>query len=201
MRENRTYGSEGGEGQTLPDPYRRCWRCGSSRTPRMDIVGFSVKHRLVVLLFVTILLAAGVFQARQLPIDAVPDITPNQVLVITRAPGFAPLDVERLVSTPMEAAMSGLPRLKRLRSISKYGLSIVYVTFEDGYDLNLARDQVFRRINDAKDRLPKNIPGTEMGPTTTGLGEIYQFQLKAPGRTLMEARNILEWEVAPKLRL
>jgi cobalt-zinc-cadmium resistance protein CzcA len=165
------------------------------------IVGFSVQHRMLVLLLVTILVAAGLYEARQLPIDAVPDVTPNQVLVMTRTPGLAPVEVERLITTPIETVMSGLPKLKRVRSVSKYGISVVYLQFADGHDTDLARAQVFHRLAEARERIPRGFGTPEMGPITTGLGEIYQFQLRGPGRSLMDLRSILEWDVGPKLRL
>ena len=165
------------------------------------LIALSVRYRVLVLLISLIVLAVGLYDARRLPIDAVPDVTPNQVMVMTRAPGLAPLEIERLVTTPLEQAMSGLPRLKRIRSVSKYGLSVVYVQFADGYDVNLARDQVFRRMNEARERIPRGFGAPEIGPITTGLGEIFQFQVRGAGRSLMDLRAILEWDIAPKLRL
>ena len=165
------------------------------------LIALSIRYRVLVLLVAGLLLAAGLYDARRLPIDAVPDVTPNQVMVMTRAPGLAPLDIERLVTAPIERVMSGLPRLKRIRSVSKYGLSVVYVQFADDYDLNLARDQVFQRLGEARERIPRGFGTPEMGPITTGLGEIYQFQVRGPGRSLMDLRAILDWDVAPKLRL
>ncbi|HUA57019.1 MAG TPA: CusA/CzcA family heavy metal efflux RND transporter [Candidatus Sulfotelmatobacter sp.] len=165
------------------------------------IIALSVRYRVLVLLLSLIVLALGLYDARFLPIDAVPDVTPNQVMVMTRAPGLAPLEIERLVTAPLEQVMSGLPRLKRIRSVSKYGLSVVYIQFDDGYDFNLARDQVFQRMNEARERIPRGFGAPEMGPVTTGLGEIYQFQVRGAGRSLMDLRSILEWDIAPKLRL
>jgi cobalt-zinc-cadmium resistance protein CzcA len=165
------------------------------------IVDLSVKHRVLVVLLTGIMLVLGLHEARRLPIDAVPDITPNQVLVMTRAPGLAPLEIERLVTMPLETAMAGLPHLKRVRSVSKYGLSVIYLQFEDGYDFHLARDQVFRRMSEAREQVPRGFGPPEMGPVTTGLGEIYQFELRGRGRSLMDLRSILEWDISPKLRL
>ncbi len=165
------------------------------------LVALSVRHRTLVLLLVTILVVAGLFEARRLPIDAVPDVTPNQVLVMTQAPGLAPVEVERLVTLPVETVMSGLPKLKRIRSVSKYGISVVYLQFEDGHDPDLARSHVFHRLADARERIPRGFGEPEMGPITSGLGEIYQFQLRGPGHSLMDLRSILEWDIGPKLRL
>jgi cobalt-zinc-cadmium resistance protein CzcA len=165
------------------------------------LIALSIRYRVLVLLLAGLLLAAGLDAARRLPIDAVPDVTPNQVMVMTRAPGLAPLDIERLVTTPVERVMSGLPRLKRIRSVSKYGLSVVYIQFADDYDANLAREQVFRRLAEARERIPRGFGTPELGPITTGLGEIFQFQVRGAGRSLMDLRAILDWDVAPKLRL
>ncbi len=165
------------------------------------LIALSVRYRVLVLLLTGLLLVMGLYEASRLPIDAVPDITPNQVMVMTRAPGLAPLDIERLITAPIEQAMGGLPHLKRVRSVSKYGLSIVYVQFDDSYELNLARDQVFGRINETRERIPRGFGTPEMGPVTTGLGEIYQFQVRGVGRSLMDLRSILEWDITPKLRL
>src|SRR5262249_6790179 len=126
-------------GRRLPAQVDPVARPDRQRLTMGALVGLSVKHRVLVVLFTTIMLALGIHQAQRLPIDAVPDVTPTQVLVMTRAPGLAPLEIERMITGPVELAMSGLPRLKRVRSVSKYGLSVIYIQFEDGYDLGQAR--------------------------------------------------------------
>ena len=135
-----------------------------------------------------------------LPIDAVPDITPNQVLVLTRAPSLSPLEVEQLLSFPVETAMSGLPGVQRIQSVSKAGLSYVAIYFRDDMDPYFSRRLVMERMPQAREAIPEGVGTPEMGPIATGLGEIYQFKVSGPRYSLMELRSILDWQIAPKLR-
>lgn len=121
--------------------------------------------------------------------------------MLTRAPSLSPLEVEQLLSFPVEMAMSGLPGVRHIQSTSKYGLSYVAIYFEDGMDPYFCRNLVNERLSQAKEAIPSRIGVPEMGPISTGLGEIYQFKVTGPGRTPMELRTILDWNIAPKMRL
>ena len=138
------------------------------------IIRFSVSHRLIVMLLVVILIGAGWYSLRRLPIDAVPDVTNVQVQVLTAAPSLAPLEIERQITFPVEVAMSGLPNIQEIRSISKFGLSAVTIVFDDSIDTYFARQLVLERLSQAREQIPENIGSPEMGPISTGLGEIYQ---------------------------
>jgi cobalt-zinc-cadmium resistance protein CzcA len=166
------------------------------------LIRFSVTNRLIVLLMVGIMAAAGFYSLQNLPIDAVPDVTNVQVQVLTAAPSLAPLEIERQVTFPVETAMSGLPGIKEIRSVSKFGLSAVTIVFEDSVDTYFARQLVLERLSDARDQIPENIGSPEMGPISTGLGEIYQYELKAgPGSTYdaTALRTIQDWNVRRQL--
>ncbi len=176
-----------------------------------EVVALCLRWRVLVLAFVALVGVAGARAALGLPIDAVPDITNVQVQVLTRAPSLGPVDVERMITFPVESSMSGLPAVTEIRSVSRFGLSAVTVVFEDGTDLLRARQLVFERLAQARDRLP---PGTspDLGPMSTGLGEVLQFEVRserpcAPGapdteacHSAMELRSLLDWFVAFELR-
>jgi cobalt-zinc-cadmium resistance protein CzcA len=164
------------------------------------ILEWSLKNRFLVLALWAIVAVAGVWAMVTLPIDAVPDVTNVQVQVLTSAPALGPEEVERFVTTPVELAMSGLPQLAEVRSISRFGLSAVTVVFHDGTDIYFVRQLVNERLQAARDAIPKGYGEPELGPVSTGLGEIYQFEVRGEGKSLMELRTILEWEVAPRLR-
>ncbi len=160
-----------------------------------------VRRRWLVMVLTLGVVAGGWFNLRQLAIDAVPDISPKQVMVLTEATGLGPLEVERLVSFPIETAMTGLPLLKGVRSTSRFGLSAVYVTFEDGADAQTARAQVLERLQNAQAMLPSGVGTPALGPFATGLGEILEFELRGPGFTPMELYQMLQWRIVPQLRL
>jgi cobalt-zinc-cadmium resistance protein CzcA len=176
------------------------------------IVTFSVRNRPLVIFAVLLVGALGLRAADELPIDAVPDVTNVQVQVLTKAPALGPLEVEQLISYPVESVMAGLPRLTEIRSVSKFGLSAVTIVFEEGTDIYLARQLVAERLAEAREAIPEGYGNPEMGPISTGLGEIYQFEVRgepmcaadAPDTddcyTPMELRTILDWYVAPQLR-
>lgn len=164
------------------------------------LVEIALRYRVLVVLSTLFVAALGVISMRMLPIDAQPDITPNQVVVLTRAPSLSPLEVEKLLSYPVEIAMSGLPGVRRIQSTSKYGLSYVAVYFEDNMDPYFCRRLVMERLPQAKEAIPTEIGVPEMGPISTGLGEIFQFKVVGPNRSQMDLRSILDWEIAPKLR-
>ncbi|MGI4946625.1 MAG: efflux RND transporter permease subunit, partial [Janthinobacterium lividum] len=160
-----------------------------------------VRRRWLVMILALGVVAGGWFNLRQLAIDAVPDISPKQVMILTEATGLGPLEVERLVSFPIETAVSGLPMLQGVRSTSRFGLSAVYVTFEDGADVQTARSQVAERLQQAQSMLPPGIGTPALGPFATGLGEILEFELRGPGFTPMELYQLLQWRIVPQLRL
>jgi cobalt-zinc-cadmium resistance protein CzcA len=164
------------------------------------IVGWSLRHRAVVLLGTALLVFIGVRSAIDLPIDAVPDVTNVQVQIITAAPALSPVEVEQYVSTAVERAMAGIPRVEEIRSISKYGVSVVTVVFEDGTDIYFARQMVVERMREAEDAVPAQYGRPEMAPISTGMGEVYQFVLRGTGHSLMELEETLDWYVGPQLR-
>jgi len=167
-----------------------------------SLIRFSVAQRLLVLLAVLLLSGAGVYSLKNLPIDAVPDVTNVQVQVLTAAPALAPLDVERQITFPVEVAMSGLPDIAEIRSVSKFGLSAVTVVFIDKIDIYFARQLVLERLSQAREQIPENIGAPEMGPISTGLGEIYQYELKSKNPEEYDAtalRTIQDWSVRRQL--
>jgi cobalt-zinc-cadmium resistance protein CzcA len=166
------------------------------------LIRFSVVHRLLVLMLVALLACAGIYSAFRLPIDAVPDVTDVQVQVLTSAPSLAPLEIERQITFPVEVAMSGLPGVTGIRSSSKFGLSAVTVVFEESTDIYFARQLVLERLAQAREQIPPNIGMPQMGPISTGLGEIYQYELTAApgsGYDTMALRTIQEWSVRRQL--
>ncbi|MBX3250181.1 MAG: efflux RND transporter permease subunit [Myxococcales bacterium] len=170
-----------------------------------------LKWRLLVFAFVAIVAAVGVRSAQQLPIDAVPDITNVQVQVLTNVPALGPVDVERTITFPVESSMSGLPGVEQIRSVSRFGLSAVTIVFEEDTDLLRARQLISERLVQARERLPEGA-SPELGPLSSGLGEIFQFEVRAEDMcaadlpdtdecyTPMELRSVLDWFVAYELR-
>ncbi len=142
------------------------------------IIEFSVKNKLIVGLFVIALIGFGIYQTTKLPIDAVPDITDNQVQVITIAPSFGATDIERLVTFPIEQANSNISGMKEIRSFSRFGLSLVTIVFDDDVDVYWARQQVAERLQQVQSEIPQGIGTPTLGPVSTGLGEIYQYVVK-----------------------
>ncbi len=163
------------------------------------LIDLSLRHRLVVLLLAGLLVVAGIQAFRGLPIDAFPDVTNIQVTVISQAATFSPLEVEQLVSYPIEQAVAGLPHSVEVRSLSKFGLSVVTVVFEDGTDIYFARQLVLERLIGARDALPEGVE-SGLGPISTGLGEVFQYTLESSERDLMELRTLQDWVVRPILR-
>lgn len=164
------------------------------------IVAWALDYRFVVILAAVLATGVGLYSLGQLPVDAVPDITPNQVLVLTRAPSLSPLEVEKFLTFPVETAMSGLPGVEKIQSVSKFGLSYVAVYFEEKMEPYFCRRLVLERMPQAREAIAPGMGTPEMGPITTGLGEIYMFRVTGKNRPLMELRSILDWEIAPKLR-
>lgn len=166
------------------------------------IIRFSVHQRLLVTLLVAVMIGLGVYSLIQLPLDAVPDVTNVQVQILTPAPALATVEVERQITFPVEVAMSGLPGLTELRSLSRAGLSAVTVVFTDATDVYAARQLVLERLTRAREAIPPEIGSPQMGPIATGLGEIYQYELRtAPGSPfdLKALRTIQDWSVRRQL--
>lgn len=171
------------------------------------IIGFSVYNRGIVLLFTCVLAIAGFYSFQTLPIDAVPDITNNQVQVNTTIEGLAPEEIERTITFPVESSMRGLAGVEQVRSITRFGLSQVTVVFKDGVDIYRARQVVSERLQGVLPNIPKGAKA-DLGPISTGLGEIYQYTLdvEKPAsdpaermKQLMEVKSVQEWFVKPRL--
>ena len=168
------------------------------------IIEFSIKNKLIIGLFVIGLLGYGVYEVTKLPIDAVPDITNNQVQVITIAPSFGATDIERLVTFPIEQANNNISGLKEIRSFSRFGLSLVTIVFDDETDIYWARQQVGERLQKIQSQIPQGIGNPELGPVSTGLGEIYQYVLRVKEGSSKkydetELRTIQDWIVRRQL--
>ena len=168
------------------------------------IIEFAIKNKLIVGLFTIALIIYGSFELTKLPIDAVPDITNNQVQIITTAPSYGATDIERLVTFPVEQANSNISGIKEIRSYSRFGLSLVTLVFNDDVDVYWARQQVAERLLVVQEQIPKGIGKPEMGPISTGLGEIYQYAVKAKKGyekryDITELRTIQDWVVRRQL--
>lgn len=157
--------------------------------------------RFLVLSLLALILVGGIAATLDLPIEAVPDISPQQVLVTAIAPGLATEEIEKFITFPVESSMAGLPGLIDLRSISRSGVSVVYVQFNDTTDINLDRARVQERMAQAKALISVPNVTLGMGPLSTGLGEVFQFELKGPNYTLMDLNRLITWTVAPQLKL
>ena len=169
-----------------------------------QIIKFSIKNKLIIGALVLALIGWGIYSLRQLPIDAVPDITNNQVQIITSAPSQSATDIERLVTFPIELTMASIPDTEEIRSFSRFGLSVVTVVFKDNVDIYWARQQISERLTEAKNQIPEGIGTPEMAPVTTGLGEIYQYTVYAQKGyedkyDAMELRSIQDWLVRRQL--
>ncbi|MCO4293897.1 CusA/CzcA family heavy metal efflux RND transporter [Solitalea sp. MAHUQ-68] len=168
------------------------------------IIYFSIKNKLVIGLFTLALIAVGVYSLTRLPIDAVPDITNNQVQIITYAPSQSAPDIERLVTYPVEQTMATIPGIEEVRSFSRFGLSVVTVVFKDNIDVYWARQQINERLGKAKELIPDGVGAPEMAPVTTGLGEIYQYAIHPQKGyeqkfNATELRTIQDWIVKRQL--
>ncbi|CAN5820696.1 CusA/CzcA family heavy metal efflux RND transporter [soil metagenome] len=164
------------------------------------IVELSLQNRVVVALVVLLLAGLGIQSFRTLPIDAVPDVTNVQVQILTNAPGLSPLETEQLVSRPVELAMAGIPGSRIVRSVSRAGVSAVTVVFADDVTLSDARVLVSQRLASAREAVPVAASRPEMGPLSTGVGEVYHFTIRWPGHDARAVRTLLDWEIARPLR-
>ncbi|MFT9459666.1 MAG: CusA/CzcA family heavy metal efflux RND transporter [Acetobacter orientalis] len=160
-----------------------------------------IQARFLLLSLLALVIAGGVGATLGLPVEAVPDISPQQVLVTAIAPGLATEEVEKFITFPVESSMAGLPGISDLRSISRSGVSVVYIQFDDKTDINLDRARVSERMAQAKALITMPNVSLGMGPLSTGLGEVFQFQLKGAGYSLMDLNRLMTWTVAPQLKL
>src|SRR6266508_1963319 len=163
------------------------------------LIAAALRFRVFVIGATLLLIAAGAWALGNLNVDAFPDLTPNQVQVITVAPGLSPNEVENLVSYPMETAMMGLPRTRGVRSISKAGISVVTVSYDDDVDMYFARAQVTQRMQDAAGNLPDGVQ-PQLGPPATPMGEVFQYLVESDSLSLMELKNLQEYTIKPLLR-
>lgn len=161
---------------------------------------FSLRQRFVVVLGAILLVVLGILAWPQVNLDAVPDITTNQISINTETGGMSPEEVEKLVTFPIETAMGGIPGVEQVRSLSQFGLSQVNVVFRDDKDIYFARQLVSERLNGVKDELPDGVGSPTMGPVSTGLGDIYMYAIESPDRTPAQLRELQDWVIAPQLR-
>lgn len=164
------------------------------------IIDFSVRRKYIAIALTILIALGGVFSLLELPINSLPDVTPVQVLIITKAGRYSPYDVEKLVSFPIENTMNGLPDVREVRSISQFGLSAVTVEFNEETDIYFARQLVSQRLQSVVDDLPTGVSNPTLGPISTALGEIYQYTVRGEGHSLTELRTIQDWLIAPQLK-
>lgn len=164
------------------------------------LVRLCISARGLVLALLVLLLAAGGWAASRLPIDAIPDVSPVQVSVLTEAPGYSADEIERAVTFPLENALNGVPGMVQLRSTSRGDISAISIVFEDGTDPWFARQAVFERIQQAAQDLPPGVGTPELAPLSNGLGEIFQFVLRSEIHSDRQLRTILDWQIGPRLR-
>src|SRR5450755_4717825 len=158
------------------------------------IIDISIRNRFLVLLLTTALIAASVWGVYQLKLDAIPDLSDAQVIVVTNYEGQNPETIDKQVTYPLASAMLSVPGATAVRGLSMFGESFVYVIFEDGTDIYWARSRVLEYLNFARDRLPKGV-SPSLGPDATGVGWVYQYALLAKNKTLAELRTIQDWYV------
>lgn len=168
------------------------------------LIAFSIKQKIVIGFLVLLLIIFGVYSAINLPIDAVPDITNNQIQIITASPTLSATEIERFITYPIEISLSNTPKIVELRSISKLGVSVVTAVFEDNVDIYFARNLIFQKLKEAEENIPEGLGTPEMAPISTGLGEIYQYVVRPEkkGDTTfsdMELRTIQDWIVKRQL--
>ena len=168
------------------------------------IIHFSIRHKLIIGLMTLALIIWGVWSAGKLPVDAVPDITNNQVQIITITPTLAAQETEQLVTYPIEQSLANLPDLEEMRSISRFGLSVITVVFHDDIDIYFARQLINEKLKEAEEKIPKGLGTPELAPVSTGLGEIYQYIIhprkgSEDKYSAMDLRTMQDWIVARQL--
>ena len=164
------------------------------------VIEWSLANRVLVIALFVLMALGGLYAATQIPVDAVPDLVNIQVQVVTEAGSLPPLEVERLITYPVELAMSGLPDVEEIRSISRLGISLVTIVFHEGTDILRARQLVAERLPQARGGISLPNADPQLGTLSTALGEILQFEVKGPRRSLMDLRSILEWDISPVMR-
>src|SRR4028119_274081 len=169
-----------------------------------EIILFSIKNKLVIGVMTLALIVWGVWSASKLPIDALPDVTNNQVQVITKAPTLAAQEVEQFITSPVERAMANLPDLVEMRSFSRFGISVITLVFDDDVNIYFARQLISEKLKDAESQIPHGIGTPELAPVTTGLGEIYQYIIhpkkgSEQKYSAMDLRVMQDWIVARQL--
>ncbi|GAA4275712.1 CusA/CzcA family heavy metal efflux RND transporter [Aquimarina mytili] len=170
------------------------------------IIDFSINNKFIIGLLTLALIGAGIYSMTQVPIDAVPDITNNQVQVITQSPNLGTEDIEQFVTYPVEVAMSNLPNVKEIRSVSRFGLSVVTIVFDDDVGTYLPRQLVAEKLTEVQEQIPMGFGEPSMGPISTGLGEIYQYTLEVDEEhqgeyTATELRTIQDWIVRRQMAM
>ena len=171
-----------------------------------QIISFSTKNNLIIGLLTIALIIGGIWSASQVPLDAVPDITNNQVQVMTQAPNLGTEDIEQFVTYPVEVAMANLPGVTEIRSVSRFGLSVVTIVFEDKMGTYLPRQLVAEKLTEVKEDIPKGFGEPSMGPISTGLGEIYQYTLKVDSAhkgqySASDLRTMQDWIVSRQMAM
>ena len=171
------------------------------------LIDISLRYRMLVILSIVFVTVFGIYQYLNLPVDAFPDVSPIMVPVFTEADGMAPEEVERLISFPVESAMNGLPDIKQIKSTSAFGMSVVYVYFNDDVDMYFARQIVAERLNEAASQLPDLLEKPKLGPISSGLGQIFTYYLSMDAGTDTEGkdptvylRDVNDWVVKYQLQ-
>lgn len=157
-------------------------------------IDFLLDNRWLVFALLGVLIVSGLVVMVQLPVEAFPDLTNNQVVVTVQCPGMSPVEVEQLVTFPIETTMMGMPKMQTVRSDSKLGLSMVTVIFDDSMNRYLIRQLVSERLNEVRNQLPTGLE-PQMGPMATAFGEVYQYTISAPRMTLMQIKTLQDWVV------
>ena len=171
------------------------------------ILSVCIKQKNLVIVIVLLIAALGIYSFLTIPIDAFPDVTNNQVEITCNANGLSAYEIERTVTYKVEMSMKGLPKIKQMRSVTKYGISIISIIFDEDIDIYFARQLVFERLAEAKESVPKGVE-ISMGPIATVMGEIYQYYIdgKMPDNEndrvtyLTELRSLQEWLIGPLLK-
>lgn len=168
------------------------------------IIRFSIRNKLVIGVFTLALIVWGIWSATQLPVDALPDITNNQVQILTKAPTLAAQEVEQFITYPVEKSMGNLPNLVEMRSFSRFGLSVITLVFDESTNIYFARQLIAEKLNEVQESIPVNLGKPEMAPVTTGLGEIYQYIIhpkkgSEDKYTAMDLRTLQDWIVSRQL--
>ncbi|SIR32497.1 CusA/CzcA family heavy metal efflux RND transporter [Maribacter ulvicola] len=170
------------------------------------IIDFSINNKFIIGLLTLTIIGAGIWSMTKVPIDAVPDITNNQVQVITQSPNLGTEDIEQIITYPIEVAMSNLPNVKEIRSISRFGLSVVTIVFDDDMGTYLPRQLVAEKLNEVKEQIPSGFGEPAMGPISSGLGEIYQYTLKVAPEfkaiySIADLRTMQDWIVQRQMAM